>query len=246
MQVYDEAPELAGRVFGEMKNDPQAIIEEFARLRSSEQDPEKLKSIGSAYNFAVITAFFRNGEQDKARDFVGALVRGDKPITFLNQLLRSLGSDFYRECEKRSELLVPSSLDALLFERYIQGPASQANDYFDHEAMLVINYSGNDVDGNGIYYGKGVVTSCLGGATTIIGDGPFNMTQRTIEINPLHLSFKGIKSGATKIAKKMFEETGVDDYVILHSKHFGMNEYLPTRFVIKVSGLIDSMSVGGS
>ena len=227
MEEADKSPEVAREVFLGLKSH-----EEFMeRIESlyTQADLKRQRELGPAYNYALVNTFFKHGAMDKAREFILGLVNGDLLYNQLDSKLKRFGASFLELCIESQELLIPSRLDRVIFEKYAPKSVDVAEKYTEVDAFALVfpQQNGNDISVRALY-------DSLKGRR-IERSGSLVSTAST-RLGVLKFEYRGSEDKLEQVIAEELGKKGIEEHCIIRIETPEISDYLIFRFLIKRHG----------
>jgi len=238
MEEFDRAPEIAEEIFAGLK-DPNLIEEERAKLYS-QAGKQRQREIGVAGNYAMVSALFKEGSEEFAKELIRMLVKGDLSTNLIDSYLKKLGTSYLGLCREKKILLTPRALDRVVFERYAPQSIDVVEGYTDKEAVVFAypqkkGFEKRDISVRAIY-------DNLRGRKIVEEGTPIAISNASIKTNVLNFEFRGGNEKLEEIVKKQLEKLGVKEHSLIRTsapkegKTLNLAHYVLFRFLTKRHG----------
>jgi len=137
--VLEGMPGMAEKLYRGI-DDINALGERYHSFMSRTGGDSLLEqSLGTACNYSSFDILMRQGNVEGATNIAHTLASADMPIQLLDVFLRYMGTSYERECCEKRELLPPSKVDELVFDRFVPGQQHLTTEYLGRSGIVVVH-----------------------------------------------------------------------------------------------------------
>lgn len=137
MQAYDEAPDLAVKLFSDLQT-TDTVSKRTHELLDEDTDRSDHFKIMAASNYRAMELHFINGRPDEARTGINILADEELPIFLLGLFMGYSGRSYVDRCMQEGALLTPQRLDKLMFKECAPSSAVLARTYLDKPGLALV------------------------------------------------------------------------------------------------------------
>lgn len=236
LELYDRAPELALKYFGEsMEENPQAVKTKVGALLSQKRSNDEQAEISVAYNYAAFYSSIKSGNVEGARGILENMVAHETPLTIIDGALNGIETSLLEVCLGSGTLLTPSQIDQGVFETHAPDSLELSNSYYAHQALAVAYKLPK---GRGFFVNLQLDKSTFRGVERIPeGRGHLKEEAITLEVEPSAFEYGGPEDKLVENLGNIIGGCwGIKDHGIVISKSPHLIAYLAPLFRVRRLG----------